>query len=1228
MKKILLFVCAILCVNVLLSQVFYNNGVQYAINGNTVSVIGHDSNLPNALTIPSSVQYNGRTYKVTFIQGSAFYDCDNLTSVTIPSTITAIGTATDPYGAFEECDNLSSITIPKKVTRLGQWTFYSCDNLTSVTFEAYSNLDTINNSAFQNCSNLNSITIPNSVTSIGSKAFQNCSNLNSVTLTNNTEATIAENAFTNAGISPNYTSNGIKYSIGSASRTVGSYTFNDVGEVTFYLNGNSFPPPNEVTVTGATTNSITTANILSSVPINGNTYLVTFIGNSAFQNCSRLASVSIPNSVTAIGNSAFYGCSKLMNIYLPNNANIPSNAFGGNIGCVEIDDLYYGTINDTLNVGPYTFTNTGFARFHLGGNTYSATINNGIAVVYCKKSKSGTLNIPNTIEINSTTHNVTSVANSALSNCDSLTIVVIPNTATSIGDSAFINCNSLTNIIIPNSITSIGSYAFKNCSHLNLVILPTNATIAENAFTNAGLSTNQTSNNIIYSLGSAIRYIGNYKFANVGMVTFVYNATQYLPPNEAMVTGIASSSISTANIASSIQINGNSYLVTFIKGEAFYQSNLTSVTIPNSVTAIGTEIDHYGAFEECNNLSSITIPNSVKRLGQWTFYSCDNLTSVNFAENSNLDTIDASAFSACVSLNSIVIPNSVTYIADKAFYKCQNLSSVTIPNSVITIGTALEGYGAFEECDNLTSITIPSSVTSLGRYTFYSCNNLTSITCLAETAPTLIGNGTFSGTPNAKTLTIPFGSNYSTWQSNTTWAKTNHLIQYGERKELATDFTIDNTTSLINQGVLKIKQSGQLINQTSDNVSGIFEIESINRDNNWNYIGAPFNDYTLSSILPQTNNGNLEDATVSLFNHNTGIWNTDWASYEDEIKTGESFAAWNWGTSPIVFTTYGDIWNYETELLEEYIFGNPTDFTLFNENSITISHQDNNSSDGVNWLSVANPYTFKLDIEQIRTDNALQGDVLYTYNGTNFVPVTTGDIKVTEGFFVNNSTLTFNKEQRLTNSQKITPQRDFIHITMIDGEREIELLFAQNENAEQGYDRFDANKLFSPIEITEPYFKSGENNLVKEEVKNLPYLAQMNVKSKDTKDVTFKITNIPEDMIVTLIDGEQSTRLNEGEHYSTTITAGENEDRFKILFGNARTIQTTNTNDIAITNNNRQVNINTIEKDLLIEVYNTIGQKVLTTKDYKFQLNEISTGVYMIKAFNKQAYKTTKIVVE
>lgn len=700
MKKILLFVCAILCVNVLLSQVFYNNGVQYAINGNTVSVIGHDSNLPNALTIPSPVPYNGKNYKVTFIQGSAFYDCDNLTSVTIPSTVTAIGTATDPYGAFEECDNLSSITIPEKVTRLGQWTFYSCDNLTSVYFEANSNLKTINNSAFQNCSNLNSITIPNSVTSIGSKAFQNCSNLNSVTLTNNTEATIAENAFTNAGLSPNYTSNGIKYSIGSASRTVGSYTFNDVGEVTFYLNGNSFPPPNEVTVTGATTNSITTANILSSVTINGNTYPVTFIGNSAFQNCSRLTSVTIPNSVTAIGNSAFYGCSKLMNIYLPNNANIPSNAFGGNIGCVEIDDLYYGTINDTLNVGPYTFTNTGFARFHLGGNTYSATINNGIAVVYCKKSKSGTLNIPNTITIeNSTSYNVTSI-----------------------GDSAFINCNSLTNIIIPNSITSIGSYAFKNCSHLNQVILlPNNATIAENAFTNAGLSTNQTSNNIIYSLGSAIRYIGNYKFANVGMVTFVCNATQYLPPNEAMVTGIASSSITTANIASSIQINGNSYPVTFIKGEAFYQSNLTSVTIPNSVTAIGTEIDHYGAFEECNSLSSITIPNSVKRLGQWTFYSCDNLTSVNFAENSNLDTIDASAFSACVSLNSIVIPNSVSYIADKAFYKCQNLNSVTIPNSVIAIGTAHEGYGAFEECDNLTSITIPSSVTSLGRYTFVGC---------------------------------------------------------------------------------------------------------------------------------------------------------------------------------------------------------------------------------------------------------------------------------------------------------------------------------------------------------------------------------------------------------------------------------------------------------------------------------------------------------------------------
>ena len=171
-------------------------------------------------------------------------------------------------------------------------------------------------------------------------------------------------------------------------------------------------------------------------------------------------------------------------------------------------------------------------------------------------------------------------------------------------------------------------------------------------------------------------------------------------------------------------------------------SSITTANIPSTVTYQETTYDITSigaqAFRDCDNLTSVIIPNSVTSIG-------------------------AQAFSFCSSLTSIDIPNSVTSIEDYVFSGCSSLTSVTISNSVTSIGKS-----AFQNCSSLTSVTIPNSVTSIGNSTFYGCYSLTSVTCLANTPPSL-GIYVFNNTPSNKVLYVPCGS-VDVYSSNSSWA--------------------------------------------------------------------------------------------------------------------------------------------------------------------------------------------------------------------------------------------------------------------------------------------------------------------------------------------------------------------------------------------------------------------------------------------------------------------------
>ena len=175
--------------------------------------------------------------------------------------------------------------------------------------------------------------------------------------------------------------------------------------------------------------------------------------------------------------------------------------------------------------------------------------------------------------------------------------------------------------------------------------------------------------------------------------------------------------------------------VTKIGKFAFYEKNITSIDIPNSITSIGD-----CAFEYCRNLASVTIGNSVTSIGNSAFSCCaltdltipDSVKSIGMAAfyaNSNLanvkigngvTVIEMSAFKGCQSLISVTLPNGVERIENDVFYDCFALTSVTLGDNVTHIGNE-----AFFCCSNLKNITIPDSITTVGSDAFFACYDLT-----------------------------------------------------------------------------------------------------------------------------------------------------------------------------------------------------------------------------------------------------------------------------------------------------------------------------------------------------------------------------------------------------------------------------------------------------------------------------------------------------------------------
>ena len=715
---------------------------------NTISINGIKGECPESIIIPAFLD----GLPVTSVSTGAFAGKKNLKSITLPDSITSVGTnAFYNTGFYNDASNwvngvlyLGKCLIKADSNRVsGVFTvrngtkcvageaFLDCVKLTKIILP--DGIVTIGGYAFSGCKGLTSMIFPNSLTSIGRGALDRCSGLTELSIPFTGEQRLTPD-------------DQYQYPLGYI---FGALSFSGSVEVKqryYYISTSTYY-----------TDTFYIPEKLKKVTVTDSKYIL----YGAFYNCSNITEIILSDGVTSIENSAFEYCKKLSKISIPDSVtHIGTNALSSTAIINNQSDwdngvLYLGSVLyrvSTKKSGVFTVKQGTAAiapyAFYACKSITEVILPDGVTYVGDYSFQNCTvlnnINIPD---------GVTIIGQSAFSQCASLTDICIPGSVKTIGVYAFSGCTSLQNLSLSEGIESIRGSAFSGCTGLKSINIPDSVTTLSGSVF-AGCS-NLTELSIPYVLGHFGRYFGSEAYSG-GVLT--------RPILEG--TGTTNECYYIPSALKSVTISGSKIIPNY----AFINcKNIRSVSILKS-TEIGV-----CSFNNCTGLTNVSFPEDLTKINREAFSSCVKLTSVDLKDN--LTIIGTDAFWGCTSLSDITLPEGVEYIGKNAFYAtayyndqsnwvdrslylCGYLIASQNPDTVhIPEGTKLIASNAFRDCTNLENVIIPEGVETIGDSAFNGCKKLNSITLPSTLS--VVGNDAFN---NCSSLTsVSFNGTLTQW---------------------------------------------------------------------------------------------------------------------------------------------------------------------------------------------------------------------------------------------------------------------------------------------------------------------------------------------------------------------------------------------------------------------------------------------------------------------------------